>query len=87
MDTFIFNLNKNQKYKKLKSECSIFCSSSYGPYTAEFGCGFYNSMKSIIHNANDINNYFDKGSEVLPSYYQNKVYNLIETEVYKIIIE
>ena len=28
-----------------------------------------------------------KGSEVLPSYYQNKVYNLIETEVYKIIIE
>ena len=41
-------------------------------------------MKSIIHNANDINNYFDKGSEVLPSYYQNKVYNLIETEVYKI---
>jgi len=87
MDTFIFNLNKNQKYKKLKFECSIFCSSSYGPNTAEFGCGFYNSMKSIIHNANDINNYFDIGSEVLPSYYQNKVYNLIETEVYKIIIE
>ena len=86
MDTFIFNLNKNQKYTKLKSDCSIYCFNKYGPYTADFGCG-KNSMKSIIHNANYINRFYDKGSEILPSNNIEKEYDLIETEVYKIIIE
>ena len=36
-DTFIFNLNKEQKYKKIKSECSAYCNNTYGPYTADFG--------------------------------------------------
>ena len=85
METFIFNLNKNQKYKKLKSECSIYCTSSYGPYTAYFGLN--DSMKSITHWGNDINNYYDKGSEILPINNQKKEYDLIETEVYKIIFE
>ena len=38
MDTFIFNLNKNQKCKKLTEKNSVFCSSAYGPWTACFGC-------------------------------------------------
>ena len=87
MDTFIFNLNKNQKYKKLKEDCSIYCMFSYGPYTAGFGCDHNNSMKSIIHLGNDINKHYDKGSEILPCNNQEKVYDLIETEVFKIIIE
>ena len=87
MDTFIFNLNKNQKYKKLKEDCSIYCMFSYGPYTAGFGCDHNNSMKSIIHLGNDINKYYDKGSEILPCNNQEKVYDLIETEVYKIMIK
>ena len=87
MDTFIFNLNKNQKYKKLKEDCSIYCMFSYGPYTAGFGCDHNNSMKSIIHLGNDINKHYDKGSEILPCNNQEKVYDLIETEVYKILIE
>ena len=45
------------------------------------------SMKSIKHWANDINNYYDKGSEILPSSIQEKEYELIESEFYKIIIE
>ena len=85
METFIFNLNKNQKYKKLKQDYSIYCTSSYGPFTAYFGLD--NSMKSIIHNANYINRFYDKGSEILPSNNIEKEYDLIETEVYKIIIE
>ena len=44
-------------------------------------------MKSITHYANNINKYYDKGSEILPSNNQTKEYDLIETEVYKIIIE
>ena len=87
MDIFIFNLNKNQKYKKLKNHQSIFCDSTCGPETIYFGCDSSNSMKSIIHWANYINNYYDKGSEILPSNNQEKVYDLIETEVYGIIIE
>ena len=45
------------------------------------------SMKSIKHWANDINNYYDKGSEILPSNNQKKVYDLIELEVYKITLQ
>ena len=86
MDTFIFNLNENRKFKKLKSDYFFYCSRAFGPYTSDFGC-LTNSMKSIKHLSNDINNYYDKGSEILPSNNQEKEYNLLETEVYKIIIE
>ena len=86
METFIFNLNKNQKYKKIKNDCSIYCNNSSGPYTAYFGCN-NNSMKSIRHYSNNINNYYVNGSEILPSNNQEKTYNLLESEVYKIIIE
>ena len=44
-------------------------------------------MKSIKHWSNGINNHYNKGSEILPSNNQEKVYNLSETEIYKIIIE
>jgi len=36
MDTFIFNLNKNQKYKKLQPDHSIYCFNSFGPLTSNF---------------------------------------------------
>ena len=82
----IFNLNKNQKYKKLIKSSSICCNSSYGPMTADFGCSFTIPVKSKKHWANEINKYYNKGSEILPSNNQKKVYDLIELEVYKIII-
>ena len=87
METFIFNLNKNQKYKKLISDCSTRCSSSNGPHTIYLGCYSVNSMKSIKHWGYDINEFYDKGSEILPSSNQIKTYDLLETEVYKIIFE
>ena len=37
MNTFIFNLNKNKKYKKVANDCSLNCNSSFGIYTANFG--------------------------------------------------
>ena len=85
-DTFIFNLNKEQKYKKIKSDCSAYCNSTYGPYTADFGCNS-STMNSIVHYSADINSYYDNGSDILPSNNQEKYYDLLETEVYKIIIE
>ena len=39
MDTFIFNLNKNQKYKKLKADCSIYSYQAHGFWAYKFGCG------------------------------------------------
>ena len=85
-DTFIFNLNKEQKYKKIKSDYSAYCNSTYGPYTYAFGC-YSSAKKSILHNAADINSYYENGSDILPSNNQKKYYDLLETEVYKIIIE
>ena len=84
--TFIFNLNKEQKYKKIKSDYSAYCYSTYGPYTYGFGCD-NNNMKSIVHYAADINSYYENGSDILPSNNQQKYYDLLETEVYKIIIK
>ena len=86
MDTFIFNLNENRKFKKLKSDYFFYCNRAFGPYTSDFGC-FTNSMKSIKLLSSDINKYYDKGSEILPSNNKEKEYNLLETEVYKIIFE
>ena len=84
-NTFIFNLTKNQKCKKVNISRSIFCGFLCGPLAVGFGSD--KSMKTIIHYADDINEYFDNGSEILPSNNQKKEYDLIETEVYKIIIE
>ena len=87
IDTFIFNLNKNLKCKKLISEQSIYCNSSYGPTTARFGYSSNSPINFIKHWANEINKYYDKGSEILPSNNEERVYELIETEIYKIMIE
>ena len=85
-DTFIFNLNKEKKYKKIKSDNSTYCNNTYGPHTYGFGCETKN-MNSIVHYSADINSYYDNGSDILPSNNQEKYYDLLETEVYKIIIE
>ena len=90
MDTFIFNLNKNLKCKKINEDYSIYCNSSYGPTTARFGYSSFspiNSMKFIKHWAHDINKYYDKGSEILLSNNEEKLYEVIETEIYKINFE
>ena len=85
-DTFIFNLNKEKKYKKIKSDNSAYCNSTYGPHAYGFGCENKN-MKTIEHNDTAINSYYNNGSDILPSNNQTKYYDLLETEVYKIIIE
>ena len=143
METFIFNLNKEQKFKKLKPENSIAQQSDYvGPITEYFGCykrDKYDSMKfmycgdynndicnnnnelcnnmnnncnymnncnnnnelcnNINNNCNYMNNcysnnnqyslddYYENGHDILPITIGYKKYELIEVEVFKIIIE
>ena len=84
-DTFIFNLNKEKKYKKIKSDYSAYCNNTHGPYTVCFGCD--NTKKKSIRHYYNINSYYTNGSDILPSNNQQKYYDLLETEVYKIIIE
>ena len=87
METFLFNLNKNAKYKKIRNDNSIYCYNNHGPYVDYFG--FYSDkMKKIDHYGSNINNYFEKGSEILPNNTSNLQYfNVKEVEIYKIMIE
>ena len=87
MDTFIFNLNKNQKYKKLKAEHSIHCNIYEGPYTSNFGCDFSNSLRKLNCRKNNINKYYMNGEEILPNNEQTKYYDLIEIEIFKITFD
>ena len=85
METFIFNLNKNQKYKKLKNDYSIYCCSSQCPWVYCFG--FFETMRKIQHQGLSINEIYEKGAEILPNNRGNiKNFDVKEVEVYKIII-
>ena len=87
METFMFNLNKNQKYKKLKNINSIFCGNSYGPWTYGFGFCQDNQMRKIQHCSSSINSYYEKGAEILPNNsVKTKFFEVKEVEVYKIMI-
>ena len=83
-ETFIFSLNQNKKCKKVDNNISIYCDKSYGPHANCFGYYQINTMKKIIHYSTYINQAFENGSGILPSNGENKYYELIETEVFKI---
>ena len=90
METFMFNLNTNQKYEKLKNGSkSIYCDKDYGPSTYKFG--FHkneeNKMSKIKHEGLSVNLYYRNGAEILPNNsYDEKDFEIKEIEVYKIII-
>jgi hypothetical protein len=74
MDTFIFNLTKNKKYKKIQNYNSIFCESDYGPWVNGFGFLGDNQMKEIQLYGPSINYCYEKGSEILPNNGSSKKY-------------
>ena len=83
---FIFNLNQNKKYKNIRKQYSIYCSKNYGPYTDYFGIddNEKKNMKSLLHDALNINNTYENGKDILPSNGKAKYYDLIDVEVFKI---
>ena len=86
LETFLFNLNKNKKYKKIKKENSIFCGNEHGAWIYSFG--FYScQMRKIQHLGTSINNYYENGAECLPNNNTDtKFFDVKEVEVYKIIL-
>ena len=60
MNTFIFNLNNQAKFEKIKNDGSIYCSNTFGPYVAYFGMwgGGIKNMKHCYYNQNDTKNNF-----------------------------
>ena len=87
MKSFMFNLNKNQKYKKLKSDKSIYCKNSEGPWTNSFGFEQSNQMRKIQHDGKYINLYYMNGAEILPNNNKDtKYFDVKEVEIYKIMI-
>ncbi len=87
-ETFIFNLNKNKKYKKLRKDCSIICNKNYGVYSAYFGnSSDCKTMKKIKLYSNSINSYYENGSDILQNNNDTKFYDLIEVEIFKISME
>ena len=85
LEAFMFNLNKNKKYKKIIKKDSIYCFSDFGPWTIFFG--FYKDyqMRKIQHNGTNINIYYENGAECLPNNSGNtKLFDVKEVEVYQI---
>ena len=88
METFIFNLNKKEKYKKIKKEKSILGHYNFGPCIPGFDFYDIHHMKKIQHYGLKIDSYYERGSQILPNNSTNlKLFNVDEVEVYKIIIE
>ena len=86
IDTFIFNLNQIKKYKNIKINKSLYYGTNYGMYTKQFGNGgTCQTMKKLVHYTDDINYYYEKGSEILPSKGKTTYYDLSEVEVFQII--
>jgi len=88
-ETFMFNLNKNEKYNKINNNVvSILCLKEYGPWTYNFGFYKSNSMKKIEHNGLYINDAYEKGSNILlNNSNQTKIFDVNEVEVYKILFD
>jgi len=87
MESFMFNLNKNQKYKKIKNGCSTYNSLDYGPWSYCFGFCKQNQMRKLEHEGKAINNYYENGSEILSNNSSSSQYfNVMEVEVFKINI-
>ena len=87
LETFLFNLNKNQKYKKIKKENSILCRNEYGAWIYSFGFYKRDQMRKIQHLGTSINNYYENGAECLPNNNTDKkFFDVKEVEVYKIIL-
>ena len=86
-ETFMFNLNKKEKYKKLQGNTtSIWCIDHFGPWTNFFG--FCKTMKIIEHRGEEISNTYENGSNILLNDTKGKKYfDVKEVEVFKISIE
>jgi len=88
-ETFMFNLNKNEIYRKVNDVVtSIYCTKDLGPWTYSFGFSGNTSMKKIKHNGLSINKAYKNGHNILSNNsLLEKIFDVAEVEVYKIILD
>ena len=89
---FIFNLNQNRKFKKIKRMYlfdypSFCCLSNCGPSVNGLGCNENNSLNYIFHSYENISKCFENGSEFLPNKSGETKYEVKEAEIFQILIE
>ena len=85
LDTFMFNLNKSEKYKKLKNKYSIHSEKNYGPWSYAFGFHIADQMNKIQHSGTNINDYYKNGANILHNNTNGtKYFNVSDVEVFKI---
>ena len=83
-ESFMFNLNKEEKYKNIGKSENVWCTDYFGPWTWAFG--FNKTMKKIEHRGIYVNEKYERGSEILSNNSENyKYFDISEVEVYKIL--
>ena len=83
-NAFMFNLNKNEKYKMIHNERSIWCTDYFGPWSINFG--FNKTMKRVEHRGIKIEEGYEKGAEILPNNSEKiQYFDVKEVEIFKII--
>lgn len=86
--SFIFNLNQNTKYKKINPKLNAFCCfSQSGPSVNGLGCNDNVKLNYIYHSRDFINNCYENGSKILPSIKYEQEYEVIEEEIFQILID
>ena len=86
IETFMFNLNKNERYKFIHNERSMWCTENFGPWTMNFG--FNKTMRKIEHRGIKINEAYERGSEILPNNSNDtKNFDVLEVEIFKITMK
>ena len=88
-NTFIFNLDNQTKFEKIKNDGSIYCNSNSGPYLAYFGMysGMVKNMKKFYYFPNGIKNNFQNGNNIIPIDKDFVTLELKDVEIWKILIE
>ena len=89
MNTFIFNLDNQTKFEKIKNDGSVYCKNTFGPYVAYFGMfdGGVKNMKQCYYNPNSTKDKFKNGNNIIPDDNNTVTFDLKEVEIWKINIE
>ena len=88
---FIFNLKENKKYKKKKGLLAVsqtfFNGKDCGPTVNGLGCNDFKKLNAIYFSSIMLGNVFENGSKLLPPLCIEKKYEVLETEIFQIIID
>ncbi len=88
MDTFIFNLNKSEKFVKIRKNGSIYCQDTFGPYVAYLGMwsGSCKNMRQCYYNPSGTKDNFNNGNSIIQNENMNITFDLNEVEIWRINI-